>query len=437
MGAQEGPHQYNGEPGTLKIDDAGSPLTKHFGGKGFSMIDEFYHFPPTGPYTREKLHVLVSVDAEKTDLRRWPIRPDNDYGMVWIKTFGKGRVFNSVLGHRPDFYMMPDLVKLMVGGIQFVLGRSGRRHDSEREVALEDNAEMLGTMRKRLAATALLAFVLFTNGSASQQVPTAGQLLDRATASVEDFVAKFSRVVAEEQYLQEYLSAAPGEGSNSSFPGAPQVRERRRLKSDLLLVKLPQTGEWHVFRDVFEVDGRPVRDREDTLATLFLRSADAAKAIDRAKEVAAASARFNIRPIGTLDHPFLALAFLQRDYHYRFRFALGGREEAVAPDAYVLEFHETARPTIVRGTGDKDVFARGRYWIAGSSGRILKTEIILNALGNESAITARFEFDDRLGTQVPVEMRFRRAVAKSEVRGVATYSGFRQFEVGTEETIQK
>lgn len=123
MGAQEGPHQYNGEPGTLKIDDPDSPLTKHFGGKGFSMIDEFYHFPPTGPYTREKLHVLLSVDADTSDLKRWEnIRPDRDYGMVWIKTFGKGRVFNSVLGHRPEFYMNPDLVKLMVGGIQFVLG---------------------------------------------------------------------------------------------------------------------------------------------------------------------------------------------------------------------------------------------------------------------------------------------------------------------------
>jgi type 1 glutamine amidotransferase len=123
MGAQEGPHQYNGEPGTLKIDDPGSPLTKHFGGKGFSMMDEFYHFPMTGPYTREKLHVLLSVDADKSDLQKWLyLRPDRDFGMVWIKREGKGRVFNSVLGHRPDFYMMPDLVKLMVGGIQFVLG---------------------------------------------------------------------------------------------------------------------------------------------------------------------------------------------------------------------------------------------------------------------------------------------------------------------------
>ena len=123
MGAQEGPHQYNGEPGTLKIDDPHSPLTRHFGGKGFSMMDEFYHFPMTGPYTREKLRVLLSVDAEKTDLARWRhLRTDDDFGMVWIKSVGKGRVFNSVLGHRPDFYVMPDLVKLMLGGIQFVLG---------------------------------------------------------------------------------------------------------------------------------------------------------------------------------------------------------------------------------------------------------------------------------------------------------------------------
>ena len=123
MGAQEGPHQYNGEPGTLKIDDPNSPLTKHFGGKGFSMMDEFYHFPPTGPYSRKKLHVLLSVDADKTDLKRWEtIRPDRDYGMAWIKREGKGRVFNMVLGHRPEFYMHADLVKVMLGGIQFVLG---------------------------------------------------------------------------------------------------------------------------------------------------------------------------------------------------------------------------------------------------------------------------------------------------------------------------
>jgi type 1 glutamine amidotransferase len=87
------------------------------------MTDEFYHFPMSSPYSREKLHVLLSVDAARSDIARWRyLRTDDDFGMVWIKREGKGRVFNSVLGHRPEFYMMPDLVTLMLGGIQFVLG---------------------------------------------------------------------------------------------------------------------------------------------------------------------------------------------------------------------------------------------------------------------------------------------------------------------------
>lgn len=261
-------------------------------------------------------------------------------------------------------------------------------------------------------------------------------LLDKATATIEDFVSKFSRVVAEEQYVQEFLSSGP-EGSNGAFRGTPQVRERRRLLSDLLLVKLPQTGEWHVFRDVFEVDGRAVRDRDDTLAKLFLQSETAATAIAKAKEVTEAGARFSIRPIGTLDQPFLALGFLQGDYRHRFRFTLRGLDAAVAPDARVVEFRETARPTIVRGTGDKDIFARGHYWIAEPTGRILKTELVLSALGNDSSTIARFEYDDHFGTQVPVEMRFKRTASTTEIRGTATYGRFRQFEVGTEETIRK
>ena len=124
MGAQEGPHQYNGEPGTLKIDDPASPLTKHFGGKGFSMMDEFYHFPPTGPYTREKLHVLLSVDADKTDLQALAAHSSGQRLRHGVDQDAKARggCSTACSGTGPEFYMMPDLVKLMLGGIQFVLG---------------------------------------------------------------------------------------------------------------------------------------------------------------------------------------------------------------------------------------------------------------------------------------------------------------------------
>jgi type 1 glutamine amidotransferase len=99
-----------------------SPLTKDFGGKEFIYTDEFFHFLPTGPYSREKVHVLISIDAQKTDLSRWKIRPDNDYALSWIKTYGKGRVFDCAMGHTPSLFATPPLAELVLGGIQFVLG---------------------------------------------------------------------------------------------------------------------------------------------------------------------------------------------------------------------------------------------------------------------------------------------------------------------------
>ena len=124
IGAQSGAHKYNGEPGTLRIEDPNSPLTKQFGSRDFDFFDEFYHFLPTGPYSREKLHILLSLDPARTELsaNRYTTRPDNDYGMVWISSYGKGRVFNCALGHRPEFYEMATMEQLLLAATQFVLG---------------------------------------------------------------------------------------------------------------------------------------------------------------------------------------------------------------------------------------------------------------------------------------------------------------------------
>jgi type 1 glutamine amidotransferase/sugar phosphate isomerase/epimerase len=124
IGAQSGAHKYNGEPGTLRVEEPGTPLTAHFPNKSFDFEDEFYHFLPTGPYSRDKLRILLSLDPTKTALsaNQYTTRPDNDYGMVWIRSLGKGRVFNCALGHRPEFYQSPDMEKLILAATQFVLG---------------------------------------------------------------------------------------------------------------------------------------------------------------------------------------------------------------------------------------------------------------------------------------------------------------------------
>ena len=123
MGAGDGPHRI--EPATLKNEDPSSPLNAGFGGKDFAYTDEYYRFLADGPYSRNKLHVLLSIDTQNSDVAAGKppyIRPDGDYGLSWIKSYGKGRVFNCALGHTPTLFMTPQLAQHILAGIQFVLG---------------------------------------------------------------------------------------------------------------------------------------------------------------------------------------------------------------------------------------------------------------------------------------------------------------------------
>ena len=123
LGATTAPHRAF-EAAMLKIDDPNSPLTKQFEGHDIAYVDELYHFPPSGPYSREKLHVLMSIDLAKSGPPppAMAVRPDNDYGLVWIRSYGKGRVFNCALGHTVLLFGTPQMAQMVLGGIQFVLG---------------------------------------------------------------------------------------------------------------------------------------------------------------------------------------------------------------------------------------------------------------------------------------------------------------------------
>jgi type 1 glutamine amidotransferase len=127
LGAVEGAHREPTEMATVKIDDPASPLVAAFGGKSFVHQDEFYRFVE-GPLSRDKVRVLMSMDIEKTDLNqgrgctRPCVRPDADYALSWIHTYGKGRVFFTALGHTPAFFADPNLSDFFFRGIQFVLG---------------------------------------------------------------------------------------------------------------------------------------------------------------------------------------------------------------------------------------------------------------------------------------------------------------------------
>ena len=104
---------------SVKLDDPKSPLTAMFEGKGFKISDEIYTFKE--PYSREALHLLLSIDAPYTKLGEKK-RDDEDYAVSWIRETGKGRTFYCSLGHEHYIFWDPVLLKHYLAGVQYALG---------------------------------------------------------------------------------------------------------------------------------------------------------------------------------------------------------------------------------------------------------------------------------------------------------------------------
>jgi hypothetical protein len=215
-------------------------------------------------------------------------------------------------------------------------------------------------------------------------------LVQRASVYVDDFVSRFSSIVAEETYVQKER-------------GPHRTRE---LRSDFLLVKPPGETSWYQFRDVIDVDGKPVGDREQRLARLFLEAAP--NAVENAERVTRESAQYNLEDVGTLNKPLLAISFLQARYVSHFQFTTGFRDKDVSPSARLVQFSEWMTPTILRsGSANRDLRARGRVWIDEASGRVVKTELDFGKDDDPDYVITTFRFDDDLQVAVPVEMRER------------------------------
>ena len=295
-------------------------------------------------------------------------------------------------------------------------------------------------MWRPLAAVVLCLGAALTAGAVQQSEPVSlDVLLGRAVRYLDDFVRQFSNVVSEEQYVQNstaVLSSVGIPGSRGgvvAVPPIPQPRYRR-LKSDFLLVALPEG--WLGFRDVFEVDGVPVRDREERLTKLFLRPTG--DTIAQAKEISDEGARYNIGSVWrTTNNPVFALALVEADVQPRVRFTLGRQDKSVGADVWIVEYRETSGPTVVRGSQNQNLFAHGRLWIEATTGRFFKTEVLIEQPAVRAQITTSFEFNDQFGIAVPVEMNETYTLANgSRILGTATYGRFRRFDVTAEEKIQ-
>jgi uncharacterized protein len=112
-------HPWN-EDVVIAINDPAHPAMRPFlalskgtnsaGQATFTIADEIYQFRSLNM----DMHVLMSLDRSNPK-----IEPQRQYPLAWTREPGKGRVFYTALGHRPEVWRNPAFMDHLVAGIRW------------------------------------------------------------------------------------------------------------------------------------------------------------------------------------------------------------------------------------------------------------------------------------------------------------------------------
>jgi hypothetical protein len=283
--------------------------------------------------------------------------------------------------------------------------------------------------RRVLGATAGMAVLAISHPAG--QPPTLKEVLERTAAYVERFHQQLSQIVSEETYEQSVVSSLRPTGAVEPPP-------IRKLRSDLILVKLSSAERFVELRDVFEVDGQPIRDREARLETLLRDPRGGA----RIETILQESARYNIGTVTrNINTPLMPLQFLDRSNQERFQFKHVDKPRPVFKDAHAqandtgvfrvttemwtIEYRERGRTTFIRRPNGDNQPVRGRFWIDPSTGAVLISEMIADGGGVIATVTVSYQSEPLMGFLVPIEMRESYVRSGERITGHAVYGRFR------------
>lgn len=277
-----------------------------------------------------------------------------------------------------------------------------------------------------VAGLALLTAPGVSPSVSAQSAPA--DLLNRLRETVARFQVESPSLVAREHYKQtvSYRRTDP----------FGQQAASRTLISELLMVRLPGEAGWISFRDVLEVDGRRVGDRERRLVDLLQKPNPSA--VQQARQLAAESARYNIGGLArTINLPDIALEFLAMRHADRMSFTPAGSARIGEVQTTVMRFEERTGPSIIRDNTGRDLLLSGRVWIEPETAALMRTEVVLRDRGSAGNCVVDFGVDERLEIRVPTKMTERYTMAGSTIDAVAQYSDYRRFGVSTDEKLIK
>lgn len=104
----------------VNVEDPKHPAAAGFT-DGMPYDDEMYIFRDA-PYSRDKVHVILSIEKGSFDPGKNLTRPDGDYAISWSREEGKGRVFYTSFGHQDSVWKDERFQKHLFGGLNWALG---------------------------------------------------------------------------------------------------------------------------------------------------------------------------------------------------------------------------------------------------------------------------------------------------------------------------
>ena len=288
--------------------------------------------------------------------------------------------------------------------------------------------KMMAAQLRAAPVVAALSLVSLVASPVSAKDPTLKEVLQRTAAYVAEFERRLSGIISEEQYVQDVHGFARNGCTPATPSGASQPAEtcpdppagpmRRELRSDLVLAR---TRDGYIqFRDVFEVDGHTVRERDERVTRLFRGASPGREALKQ--RILDENARFNIGDvIRNFNTPLVALQFLEGGNQWRFKFSrtdrreprVGSPDEAppavfrVSTEVWTIEYREREPATMIRTPEGRDLPSRGRFWIEPDTGRVLMTELLADTRGLQALVTVSFKSEPLRDMLVPVEMQER------------------------------
>jgi uncharacterized protein len=101
------------------VEDPGFPGMSQWG-QSFVLKDEIYQMKD---YSRDKVRVLMRLDASKLDLKNSRVhRTDRDFAVTWVKMYGQGRVYYTTLGHVEQNWDDPRFHKMIIEAVKWSMG---------------------------------------------------------------------------------------------------------------------------------------------------------------------------------------------------------------------------------------------------------------------------------------------------------------------------